>query len=280
MHTMYRTPSTREASPKTENLEAHVRLADRVLDHLRNVAGFRDPMHGIMPVPGFSKGVEREIGAYSMVVGVTPKEDKIVIHVGLTMSGKESETFTNIKFYPMRGESLYTRNPLEVNIDDTIGMSMERILASLFPVLAEGERLLKNPPPESIERSGDFPLALAQALKTRNKIMRVTNTVSQGALAITLLFTAAGVALGPENLNSILLQIPYEYRSDWLVAANNGMLYFADETQRDGLDMILSRRHSGFVLAGEGMKIGLIASAIGVAIFEKLRKKPKYIDDL
>ncbi|MCX6733462.1 MAG: hypothetical protein NTX63_01485 [Candidatus Peregrinibacteria bacterium] len=277
---MYRTPLTGETSPKTENLEAHVRLADRVLAYLRNIEGFKDPVDGIMPVPGFSKGVEREIGRYCMVVGVTPKEDKVVIHVGLTMSGKESETFTNVKFHPMSGGYLYTRNPLEVNIDDTMGMGMERILASLFPALDEGERMLKNPPPESIERSGDFPLVAAQAFKTRNKIMRVTGTMGQGALAITLLFAAAGVAIGPEHLNDILRQIPDKYLSDWLLAAKNGMFDFAEEAKNGGLDMILSRRYSGFVLALEGMKIGLIASAIGVAISEKLRRKPKYVDDL
>lgn len=277
---MHRSPSTRETAPKTENLEAHVRLADRVLAYMRNIEGFKDPMRGTMPVPGFSKGVEREIGRYCMVVGVTPKEDKVVIHVGLTMSGKESETFTNVKFHPMSGGYLYTRNPLEVNIDDTMGMGMERILASLFPALDEGERLLKNPPPESIECSGDFPLVSAEAFKTRNKILRVTAMISQNALAITLLFAAAGVALGPEHLNDILQQIPDEYLSEWLIMAKNNMPDFGAEAQNGAMEAILSRRLSGFALALDGMKVGIIASSIGVAIAEQLRKKPKYIDDL
>ncbi len=267
-------------SPKAESLELHNALADRILTYLREYEGFKDPVNGVMPIPGFSKGVTQEMLGHSIVVGVTPKADKVMIRIGLTMSGKESETFTNVQFNPMSGSYLYTRKPLEINIDDTMGRSMEQVLLSLLPALEEGKKMMRSPSPESIYHSGDFPLVMAQSLKTRNKIMRIGGTIGASALAITTLFTMAGIALGPEHLNDILQQIPDEYLSAWLVEAKKSMLDFAEGAQGGVFDMILSRRYSAFVLTLEGMKIALIAGPIGVAIAEQLRQKPKYIDDL
>lgn len=268
------------ALPKTKSLELHTALADRILMYLRDYEAFKDPTNGVMPIPGFSKGVMQEMLGHCIVVGATPKADKVTIQVGLTMSGKESETFTNVRFHPLSGSYLYTRKSLEINIDDTMGRSMDQVLSSLFPILEEGKKMMRSPSPESMYHSGDFPLVMAQSLKTRNKIMRIGGTIGGTALAITTLFTMAGIALGPEHLNEILQQIPDEYLSEWLIMAKKSMLDFAEGMQNGGLEMILSRRYTGFVLTLEGMKIALIAGPIGVAIAEQLRKKPKYIDDL
>lgn len=277
----YLPPSEGVKPKKIESLERHTELADIILRHFRQYQGFRNAADEVMPIPGFSNAVLQLVGdQHAIVVGVSPREDGITLQVGLTMSGIDTETFTELKFHPMSAGNLYMRKPLIVNAYDVDKDGLEKILSPLIPVLEEGRKLLQEAPPDAT-RIGYFPQIEAQRFKIWNKITRIGGMCGGNLLTITALFAAAGAALGPEHLSNILQQIPDEFLTQWLREAKNELpSYIAQVSHYSGSNEIWDRRVSGFILFLEGMRVSLVMVPVSAAIHECLRRKPKYIDDL
>ena len=258
-------------------------LGNAVLDYFRQNLGFHDSSDGTLPVPGLSRAVVQEVHGQHIVVGVSAKEDHVIVHIGLSMAEGDHQYFDTIRFHSTAAGYLFKKIPLEIHMEETKNTDMAQILAPLQPALEEARAII-NGKTGAYWMGGEFPITSAEEIKKRNGLVRRTGIIGRNVLMVPVIAALIGAALGPEEFEKILQYIPDELllpfvsmaRDDWHRMLQDSSSFISS----GGYE---ARRLSGFIAFVQSLPYAMVLAPIVTVIAEYRRKASrvlKYIDDL